>query len=511
LPSLLLPVQVQLSAVEAAAVAAGAGALSAAAASLYAGSKLALYYVPAAGSSITTRQLRAAMAAMVPSYMLPAYFTAIEAIPLTAHGKIDRAALPAPATGASKPAAAGEAISDETEAAVAAAMEQVLGLASGSVRSEDSFVYDLGANSLSLFVLLPELRKLAADIDVTDVAVPGDDTPCLLAARIKQLNSESAAAAAGGAAQLLDLQQPLPAELVVVSRGPAGSAPVFIVHGGAGNSPVGLEMAQALRGKRTLIAITLTQGAAEAAEAHSSGVVLGLAAHYADAIQKVQPAGPYTLSGVGRGSLIAYEIGRELEARKQAVTAVAALDYVFRPGTVNSSSAAPAAKDFLTVASHMTVATRLLAGGRAEGLSEEAAAQVVAELEQTLAADETRAGRAAAIKAFIATAVAPAISEAALRAFDTLGRAMNYDPVSGRGPAAPLLQAPVVIARAADQEFMDGIFRQGNAPGVSARDLGWHQASAAGPATVVDVPGLHMDMLLTTESAVAMAAVFETL
>jgi len=508
--------QVQLSAVEAAAVASSAGALTAAAASLYAGSKLSLYYVATPGSGITSRQLRTAMAAIVPPYMVPAYFTAVDSIPLNAHGKIDRAALPAPMTATVLPASGGAAISDELEAAVAAAMERVLGLASGSVRSADSFVYDLGANSLSMFVLLPELRKLAADVDVTDVASPGDDTPVVLAARIRQLNQQAdAAAAAGSVTQLLDLQQPLPAELVLVSRGPAGIAPVFVVHGGAGNSPVGLEMAKALRNKRTLIAITLTEAAAAAADAHLVNAVLGLASHYADAIQEVQPAGPYTLAGVGRGSLIAYELGRELEARHQQVTAVAALDYVFRPGVVRSpgsfTAGSDSIKDFLTVSSHMTVVTRLLAGGRAEGLSEQAAAQLVAQLEQTLAANDNRAARGAAIKQFISTAVAPAIATAALRAFNTLGKAMNYDPLTGRGSGTPLLQAPVTVVRAEDQEFMDAIFRMGNGPDVSPRDLGWHQSSAAGPATLVDVPDTHMNLMLTSESAAGVAALFERL
>eukprot|EP00775_Hariotina_reticulata_P013314 gene13314-13443_t len=319
--------------------------------------------------------------------------------------QIDRAALPAPVTVAVAPANGIEAISDELQAAVAAAMERVLGLAAGSVRSADSFVYDLGANSL--------------------------------------------------------------------------------------------------------------KAAAAAADAHPVNAVLGLASHYANAIQMVQPAGPYTLSGVGRGSLIAYELGRELEARQQRVTAVAALDYVFRPGVVRSpgsfTAASDSIKDFLTVSSHMTVVTRLLAGGRAEGLSEQAAARLVAQLEQTLAADDNRAARSAAIKQFISSAVAPAIATAALRAFNTLGKAMNYDPLTGRGLGAPLLQAPLVVVRAEDQEFMDAIFRMGNGPDVSPRDLGWHQASAVGPATIVDVPGSHMNLMLTSESAAGVAALFEHL
>jgi thioesterase domain-containing protein len=131
-------------------------------------------------------------------------------------------------------------------------------------------------------------------------------------------------------------------------------------------------------GKRSLVAITLTAAAAAAAEAHPSSVVLGLAAYYADAIQQVQPEGPYSIAGIGRGAYVAYELGRELEGRGFAVSRVAALDVPFQIAVASSSSGSSSSgKDVLPAEMHISVMRRYLAAGRREGLSEAAAEQLL--------------------------------------------------------------------------------------------------------------------------------------
>jgi amino acid adenylation domain-containing protein len=62
--------------------------------------ELVAYVVPASGAAPEPRELRSALAETLPDYMVPARFVTIDALPLTANGKVDVAALPAPDDGA---------------------------------------------------------------------------------------------------------------------------------------------------------------------------------------------------------------------------------------------------------------------------------------------------------------------------------------------------------------------------------------------------------------------------
>lgn len=99
--------------------------------------------------------LRDFLQARLPDYMLPAAFVPIDTIPLTVHGKVDSAALPAPDwTRAIQPYVAPR---NNIEANVCSFMADILGLERVGVM--DDF-FDIGGDSISVTQLVTRLREI---------------------------------------------------------------------------------------------------------------------------------------------------------------------------------------------------------------------------------------------------------------------------------------------------------------------------------------------------------------
>ncbi|WP_051827678.1 non-ribosomal peptide synthetase [Streptomyces bicolor] len=109
---------------------------------------LAAYVIPAYGATPTVTELRARLAARLPDYMIPTEFHRLERLPLTRHGKTDRAALRAE-TGAPRLelGTAYRPAAGELESLMAGIWAEVLGVP--AVGMDDNY-FDLGGTSLSI-------------------------------------------------------------------------------------------------------------------------------------------------------------------------------------------------------------------------------------------------------------------------------------------------------------------------------------------------------------------------
>ncbi|HEX6042688.1 non-ribosomal peptide synthase/polyketide synthase, partial [Longimicrobium sp.] len=109
--------------------------------------------------------LRAALRQTLPEHMVPSAFVPMGALPLTANGKLDRRAFPAPEQEAPKERYV--APRSEIEATLAAAWAEVLGVE--RVGRDDGF-FDLGGHSLLLVRLQASLReRLGREIPILDL------------------------------------------------------------------------------------------------------------------------------------------------------------------------------------------------------------------------------------------------------------------------------------------------------------------------------------------------------
>ncbi|MEV6101923.1 amino acid adenylation domain-containing protein [Nocardia sp. NPDC051981] len=156
---------------------------------------LVSYVVAAAGHTLDTELLRTRVAAALPGYMVPSYLIALDDVPLTPVGKLDRNALPAPdfATLDQRYLAPRTAV----ETAVAQVFADVLDAECVSI---DRSFFDLGGNSLTATRVVARVNAaLGATIALRDLfdaptvaqlssrIVPGTETPGLpaLAPRIR--------------------------------------------------------------------------------------------------------------------------------------------------------------------------------------------------------------------------------------------------------------------------------------------------------------------------------------
>ncbi|MCF1598955.1 amino acid adenylation domain-containing protein [Streptomyces muensis] len=127
--------------------------------------RLVAYIVPNDADDVggLGRTLRTHLEQHLPHYMIPSAVVVLDALPLTANGKLDRRALPAPET---RPDGAASAPRSEREKVLCALFAEVVGLSEVGV--DDGF-FDLGGDSIMSMQLVSRARRAGLELSVRDV------------------------------------------------------------------------------------------------------------------------------------------------------------------------------------------------------------------------------------------------------------------------------------------------------------------------------------------------------
>jgi hypothetical protein len=125
--------------------------------------RLVAYLTITSSPAPSTSELRAYLHEKLPEYMIPAFFIILETFPLTANGKVDRRALPAPETSRPDLAVSYIAPRSEVEQTIASIWQQALKVEKVGVN--DNF-FELGGHSLLIIQVHHQITQ-AVKTDLT--------------------------------------------------------------------------------------------------------------------------------------------------------------------------------------------------------------------------------------------------------------------------------------------------------------------------------------------------------
>jgi amino acid adenylation domain-containing protein len=266
--------------------------------------RLIAYVVPIekVAAAAFSSELRKFLKQKLPEYMVPNAFVMLESLPLTASGKLNRRALPAPAENETNPdhGRAASAPTTALEKMLIAIWSEVL--ANEALGVADNF-FELGGHSLMAVRLFARIEKK-------------------LGKRLPLATLFRAPTVAQLAAVIEKDFTPAWSSLVEIQSG-GTELPFFCVHAVGGNVLEYYALARHLGEDQPFYGLQ-SAGLNESHLAHTR--VPDMAAHYLKELRELQPQGPYFIGGRSLGGIIAFEMAQQLRDEGQAVGLLALLD-----------------------------------------------------------------------------------------------------------------------------------------------------------------------------------------
>ncbi|KUM94745.1 hypothetical protein AQI95_43465 [Streptomyces yokosukanensis] len=263
--------------------------------------RLVAYVVAEAGNdTLDTEALHTHTVGLLPEYMVPSAFVVLDQLPLTANGKLDRRALPAPVYEADL---AGRGPRTPREEILCGLFAEVLGVP--TVGIDDSF-FELGGHSLLATRLVSRIRAiLGVKLSVHSLL----KTPTVAAlSNLGQADSEEQDSAL----------EP------VLSLRPVGSrSPLFCVHPGGGMAWCYAGLLRYVPKEHPVYGL---QARGLAADEPFPADMDELIEDYLGRIRAIQPSGPYSLLGWSFGGKVAHTLAARLQQEGEQVSLLAVLD-----------------------------------------------------------------------------------------------------------------------------------------------------------------------------------------
>ncbi|KAB8332381.1 amino acid adenylation domain-containing protein [Scytonema tolypothrichoides VB-61278] len=263
--------------------------------------RLVAYVVVDTHIAVTKSELRSFLKTKLPEYMIPAAFVILESLPLTPNGKLDRRALPAPDTNRLAVETSFVPPLDIVEQQLAEIWAEVLSVYPVGVREN---FFDLGGHSLLAVQLMARIEQQFKK-NLPLATLFQNSTIERLATILRQPIDD------------LDWSALVPIQ-------PNGSKPPFFcVPGAEGNTTYLYNLAHHLGKQQPFYGL---QPLGLDGESKPHRRIEDMAAYYIEAIQSIQPSGPYFLGGHSFGGMVAFEMATQLHQQGYEVALLALLD-----------------------------------------------------------------------------------------------------------------------------------------------------------------------------------------
>jgi amino acid adenylation domain-containing protein len=268
--------------------------------------RLVAYVVLARGVEAGESDLRIHLREQLPDYMVPSVFVILEAMPVTANGKLDRQNLPKPPAHTELESTAANG-TDPLQRRVLKIWQEVLGRPVGL---QDNF-FESGGHSLLAAKLMHRIGQAI-----------GRPLPLALLLESPTVERMMTVLRQDGWSRHWS-------SLVAIQ--PEGSKPPFFCIHGVGGNVVGFrDLGRHMAPTNPFYGL---QARGLDGQQSPLSTIEAMASHYLKEISSVQPRGPYFFGGFSLGGLVAYEMARQLRAQGEEVGLLVLFDTY--PGNLN--------------------------------------------------------------------------------------------------------------------------------------------------------------------------------